>query len=723
MLVSQPTMTTPGMPYAGDPKVVSLGVVRGSSLAQVQQEQAAQDEAEAVKPSIILNGLAGHIKTAWSIARDAKQRTVEQRMLENMRARSAEYDPDKLAAIRAMGGTEIYAGLTAVKCRAAASWIRDVLMSSGPDRPWSLEPTPMPDLPPELNAAIVARVSKLVTASIQAGTPMDQDDTIEMMASLRTQVAEEAKNAARQMADKMADKMEDQLDEGGFRQALDQCIDDLTTFPSAILKGPILRRKPRIAWGQMDGGNYTPVVEQKIVMEWERVSPFDIYPSPGATNAQEGSLIERHRLTRADLQDMRGVKGYDDSAIDSVLEDYGQGGLSQWLIDDVQQAEATGQSTVHAATNSDKRIDALQYWGSVAGRTLRDWGMTKAQIPDINQEYQVEAWLVGSHVIRAVLNHDPLRRRPYYTASYEEVPGAWWGRSVADLVRDPQQACNAAMRALVNNMGMASGPQVTVNVDRLAPGETMTTLTPWRIWQVTTDPLGNQNAANPPINFYQPDSRAQELMAIYEKFGQMADEYSGVPRYLSGDTTGGAGRTASGLSMLIGNAAKTLKAVLGNIDLNVLEPMLERLYFHNMMYADDPDLKGDVNIVAHGSSAITARDAAQMRRNEFLVATANPIDMQIVGLEGRAAVLREVAKGLNMDVNKVVPSDETIKAKLAAQAAMPPPGGPPGGPPGLPTPPGPPGGTPVPPQGMSGSGQALMDHAPVVDHFGPQPKP
>src|SRR5690606_1753836 len=117
--------------------------------------------------------------------------------------------------------------------------------------------------------------------------------------------------------------------------------------------------------------------------------------------------------------------------------------------------------------------------------------------------------------------------------------------------------------------------------DRLAPGEDISTLTPWRIWQFVSDPMG-QGSVNKPIEFFQPDSNVNELMAVFEKFSQLADEYSGIPRYLSGDATGGAGRTASGLSMLISNAGKSIKQTIANIDVGVLQPALEKLYYYNM---------------------------------------------------------------------------------------------------------------------------------------------
>ena len=187
---------------------------------------------------------------------------------------------------------------------------------------------------------------------------------------------------------------------------------------------------------------------------------------------------------------------------------------------------------------------------------------------------------------------------------------------------------------------------------------------------------------------------------MFDKFSTMADEYSGIPRYLSGETSGGAGRTASGLSMLINNAGKSIKQVISNIDVCVMTPMIERLYFHNMQHADDPDLKGDVQIVARGATALIAKEAAQVRRNEFLQATANPIDMAIVGVQGRATILREVAKGLDLDVDKIVPPLSVLQQKLIAQQMQQQQ-------------------QQQGPQPTSPSGQNLQDGAPVTDNFSP----
>lgn len=691
-------ITTPaglGQGNGSGAQIISMGGIRAVPLHALVDEESRKRESEDVQTSAIATGVAALIKQRFEQARTSRKMIVDQRLFASIRARRGEYEPNKLGEIRSQGGSEVFAGLTSTKCRAAGGWIRDVLMGTGIERPWTLRPTPLPDLPTEINDVIVEQAMGPIREALQQGVVPDQGQVATMMSDLRDQATQALREEARNRADRMADKMEDQLLEGGFLQAMDEFIDDLTTYPTAFIKGPVIRMKADLSWSP-DG---KPIVQQKLIKEWERVSPFNIYPSPGASNIQDGFLLERHRLSRQDLNEMIGVEGYKEEAIRNVLTDYGNGGLNSWLmVDDAQQADAEGRDTSHAYQNPEGLIEALQFWGSLPGQQLLDWGMKKADVPDPTKEYHVEAWLIGPYVIKAVLNYDPLCRKPYYAASYEKVPGAVWGNSVADLVRDPQDIVNACARALVNNMALASGPQVGVLVDRLAGGEEITTLAPWRIWQMKSDPLNG--TTQQPIEFFQPTSNVNDLLIVFDKFSQLGDEYSGIPRYLTGDTTGGAGRTASGLSMLISNAGKSIKQVINNIDIGVMTPLLEKLYYHNMRYDEDPELKGDVHIVARGASSLVAKESASVRRNEFLASTANPIDMQIVGVEGRAALLREVAKTLDMDADKVVPPLSVLRQKLAAQSmlAAPAPG----------TPPGP-----------SGSGQQLMDGAPVTDNFSP----
>lgn len=716
----QRTPETPAAPLpvgmatpVGNPGPLNIGGVLTIQSAQ-QMLDAQKKEAEAVlaaqQEQPLIQGLAGHIRRFWQQAKDAK-RPIETRMFEALRAKRGEYDPAKLAQYAAQGST-IYMMLFSSKARQFGSLVRDVLLGSGSDKPWTTRPTDQPELPPEVAQEIVQQLAAEIMAAQQMGAIVTMEDARARMRDMRSQLDASLAEEARRRCELMENKMEDQMDEGGWRQALDQFIEDLTIFPAAFMQGPIIRKRKKMSWGPTGA----LIVEDALVVEFRRVAAWDIYPADWAEDLDSAPFVHKHRLTRRDLVAMKGVEGYSSEAIDKVLTEYGQGGLHDWTDIDDSQASAEGrQSTSYRDSDL---ITALQYWGSVPGKLLLEWGMGPDEVPDETMEYEVEAWLIGPYVIKAVLNQDPLGRRPYYMHSVEKVPGAFWGNSLYDLMKDLVDMCNAAARALSNNMGLSSGPQVWVNVDRMPDGEDVSAIYPWKIWQGKSDPMGN--GAGKAIEFFQPNSNAAELMGIYEKFAQLADEYTGIPKYMTGtEGTPGAGRTASGLSMMIGNASKLVKQVIGGIDIDIIEPTLERLYTHNMLHSDDPDLKGDVCIQARGALSLTQKESAQMRRNEFLAATANPIDMQIIGLEGRAELLRYAAQTLDLNADKIVPPLSVIKQRammqqiaMAQQAQQQPQGGEESGPPQ--------GGQNQQPKG---NGQQLMNGAPVTDQFSPVKKP
>lgn len=686
------------------------GFMPVASAAQLAaEERKAADLGQQKAP---IQGLAAHVRSVWQVARTAKEQTVEQRMLANLRVRRGEYDPHELEQIRKQGGSEIYMMIGSTKCRAAASWIRDVMVAVRDEKPWTIMPTPMPTMPPALLEEVKARATSLLSEYIVAtGQAPDQSTLRQILTQMRDEFLVQLREEAVKKAGRMELKMEDQLLEGGYLTAVNEFIDDITTFPTAFLKGPVVRRKPRMRWAQSaETGEWEAGFEDTLVEEWERVSAFDIYPHPAMASIDDPlPLIQRHRLSRSQLTELKGVEGYDDKAINAVLEDYGRGGLREWLMVDTSRAIAEGRNSVYAMQNAEGTIDAIQFFGPVQGRMLLEWGMDEAEVPDPLKEYNCEVWLIGQWVIKAVLNYDPLGRKGYYASSYEKVPGVFWGNSVIDLCMDSQKMCNAAARSLANNMGIASGPQAFVNVDRLPPGEDVTEMYPWKIWQTTSDPMGS---TADPVKFFQPASNAQELMTIFQHFSVRADEDTGIPRYMTGESpSGGAGRTASGLSMLLGNASKTIKQVVSNIDMDVIKPILERLYDHNMQFSDDPELKGDVQVVARGATSIMLKESAQVRRNEFLATVAqNPLLSQIVGMEGLATLLREAAKTLDMpNVDKIVPNLDKLKLmsmlqqNLAAvqQNAQ-------GGPQSASRP--------------NNSGQELTNGAPVTDNFSPQPQ-
>ena len=91
-------------------------------------------------------------------------------------------------------------------------------------------------------------------------------------------------------------------------------------------------------------------------------------------------------------------------------------------------------------------------------------------------------------------------------------------------------------------------------------------------------------------------------------------------------------------------------------------------------------MTGDETIVFKGVTVDVQKETDRMSKLEVLQMTANPIDMGIIGPQGRAIILKDVAEELGMDGEKIVPSPEQLGTKPPEQ----PPGGPGGGTPGGP---------------------------------------
>ncbi len=646
----------------------ALGLIRVQSNAELvareKSEQEAQQAAEESNNRPLLQGLAGHVMECWRDARDAKN-AVLPRLRRARRARLGEYDDAKLASIKQFGGSEEYCRITANKCRTVESWLRDVFLGQT-EKPWTLNPTPVPTFPPDVQNDIEREIAMEVAVLFRQTQQMPPPDMVRKIHATQYDIAEERlREQSRETTARMERLMSDQLLQGGFTAAVAEFLAYLTTYPAAIMKGPVLRRRKTLKWATDATGNMAPNVENSIAPEFEAVDPFRAYPAPGALTPQDGYFIEHLTFSYQDLYDLIGSPGFDEDAIRAVLRE-GCGGDS-WLGLRTEDASEEDQIP-HSLKDKVFSYDCLEFHGPIKGRDLLEWGVEE-DIDDPEATYESTVWMIDRWVIKAQLNYDPLGMRPYYKTSYEELPGQFWGMSLPDILDDVQGVANATVRALVNNMGLASGPQVAVNVDRLPPGEDITNLHPWKIWQVRDPEMGGNQA--PAIDFFQPNMNVHELLAVLEKFYQFADDFSLIPRYMAGsDRVAGAGRTASGLSMLMDAANKGLKGVVSNIDLGVIKPLLEKLYAHNMIYSEDPAVKGDAQVIARGAVSLMQLESLQLRRNEFLQVTANPLDSQIIGPRGRAEVLREVAKGLEMDVSKIVPPSEAMEAQqMQAKAA------------------------------------------------------
>lgn len=623
---------------------------------RVEKEKAA---AEVILSPTTRTNLAGYIRNQFEMMRQHRDNATSgwsQRLIAALRAFNGQYDPTKLQEIQKFGGSEIYFRMLASKCRGASSLLRDVYLQA--DMPWGLDPGPDPAIPPNIMAAIENLIRSELGTMQQAGQVPDPTQVRDRLSMLLEAARQAAKKKAAGQAKVAEDKIQEFLVEGNFYKAMAEFIVDLPIFPFACLKGPVVRVVPSIDWS-----SGTAISTPKPRLFWERVSPFDVWWTPGAADIENASVIERTRLSRADLNDLLDLPGYDKGEIYAVLDEYGRGGLTDnWDSTDAERADM--ESRENPLFNRSGMINCLEFNGNVQGRLLLEQGMDAKYIGDPMRDYMVQAWLIGSHVIKVQMSPSPRKRHPYYITSFEKVPGTPLGNGLTDIISDLQESVNSVMRSLINNLSIASGPQVMINDERLSSGEDGESLYPWKRWHYINDPLGQNSQV--PISFFQPNSNVNELLMALEKLNAMADDASAIPRYLSGQSAGGAGRTSSGLAMLMANASKVLQSVAANIDRDVLDGTINSLYDMIMLTDRTGMLTGQEKVRVMGVTVAIQRETQRARQLEFLQITANPVDMAIIGPEGRAQVLEVVADGIGIPGAKIVPTEDEIKAKQQA---------------------------------------------------------
>lgn len=632
-------------------------------LARRETEKRAEvDQAEKKVDENMVKGLAAYISTRWADAKEAKI-PFEMAMIASRDQRRGTYSPKKLAEIRSVQQPEIFMNITDTKCRNAIAQIKDIIIQPG-QRIFSVDPTAIPELPTDVQAKIEEGVVKrfldlAVSQARQTGQQIPSDQLRVMMLDQADEVKKNVHQAvvqkAKELSEIIADQIDDHFTEGGFYKALEQAIDDIVCLKAGIIKGPIFRiERIRKNVRNPESGRIIKTVEERVVPQYDRRSPFCAFPSPRSTGINAGYFFDVISIRPRQLADLKKETeyGYSASEIDLVLEEFHAGSLQDsWLGLSDDARRGIGEEDPDHPDSRAENIYCLEFWDEIPGQLLLDWGMNVAEIPDVNTEYPVCVWQIGTHVIKAMLNFDLLGRKPYSKTSFETDNDSFWGWDVPDKIEDCQQVCNACARAVLSNVGMAALPQVGLNVDRLEPGASRATW-PGRVWPMTEEQMGS---SVPPVAWYQPPMVTQQLIAVYATFSKIADEHSGVPAFTHGDSqVGGAGNTSSGLAQLRAMSAQGLRAVIRNIDLDMIVTCLERHYDYLLDNTEVYGLLGDYNLSARGTSSLLAKDQETQRQMEYTNYTANPMDAGLIGMGNRRKMLFKVAKNLGIELDESI---------------------------------------------------------------------
>ena len=280
-------------------------------------------------------------------------------------------------------------------------------------------------------------------------------------------------------------------------------------------------------------------------------------------------------------------------------------------------------------------------------------------VQDISEldQIQVNVWVCGGMIIRCVLNPFMPARLPFQAFPYETNPYQLWGVGVAENMEYSQKLMNGHYRMAIDNLALAGNLVFDIDEASLVPGQNMD-IFPGKIFRRQSGVTGTA------INGLKFPNTAPENIQMYQISRQLADEDTGIPSILHGQTgVTGTGRTASGLSMLLGGASLSLKTVIKNIDDHLLKPMGEAYFQWNMQFTDNvPEIEGDLEIKPRGTAAVMQKEVRSQRLTTLLQTASNPTLAPFIKIPN---LMRELAIAQDIDPDSLV--NDVSEAQIFAE--------------------------------------------------------
>jgi len=452
----------------------------------------------------------------------------------------------------------------------------------------------------------------------------------------------------------MQKKIHDQLEESGASKHLRNAAFEMSLFGTGVMKGPFAIDKEYPSWN--DEGEYDPAF--KTVPQVNHVSVWNFYPDPDANNMDEAQfVIERHKMSRTQLRNLKKRPYFRGEVINEVIS-MGENYTKKYWEDDL---------TDYAPEHGIDRFEVLEYWGMVDVELLEEQGVDIPKELNEFDELQANVWVCNNRLLRMVLNPFKPAKIPYHAAPYELNPYSFFGVGIAENMDDTQTLMNGFMRMAVDNAVLSGNLIVEVDETNLVPGQDLS-LYPGKIFRRQGGAPGQAIFGTKFPNV------SQENMMLFDKARVLADESTGFPSFAHGQTgVSGVGRTASGISMLMGAAQGSTKTVIKNVDDYLLRPLGEGLFRFNMQFDFDPEIKGDLEVKARGTESLMATEVRSQRLMQFLQVASSPALAPFAKFQ---YIIREIANSMGLDPDKVTNNmdEAALQAEIMKQFQAPAPG-------------------------------------------------
>ena len=626
-----------------------MGILGMKSNSDIEREKADRAAEMAVAKTTAEADVVVYCQKLFDEAQNARDNSgVTEKLRDALRRRKGIYSEVQLAQIKQQKLSEIYIGVSEIQCNAGEAWLHDIDLSVG-NKVWQVKPSP----DPELGAKVEMEVAEKVVAVFEKTGPMPEDEAIELEERLREEVESRIKKEAADRCKRLKTRIEDILANVHFDEVKDQFRSNVITFGTGILKGPVVWRQKERKWSTVG-----PIAGDTLVYGAIAVNPLDFFPCAKAETTEDGDMFEWVHMDRADLSDMLSFdsKYIKHDNIRAILKE-NEEGIRDELLRDTERDKLENKSGLD--TEKSGQFDVREMWGSIPGSVLLASGVDG--IEDGKDYSFMVQWLNG-RAIKIMPNPDPMGRNPYHEAVFKRVSGSFWGKGSPELMNYAQDMANSSARSICNNMGIASGPIVDVDINQVPPEHLKAagSIWPWQVRFTESKP----GITRAPVNYWQADLHVNELLAVLDRAITLAEDATGIPKYAYGNSeVKGAAATARGLDMLLNAAARGIKKSISNMD-RAISRLIDGYVTWIMLYDEDTSIKGDVQIITEGTINVLLTELRMARMGEFMDRFNNPALLEAAGPEVLLELTREYGELLKIDVENILPTKDEVTKRL-----------------------------------------------------------